>query len=62
MTAREFARVGAHVVLVVRNVGKACQATTNMGGDFEFRHLDVTDLKSVRAFAQTYLSALHPNG
>ncbi|ANZ40914.1 oxidoreductase [Lentzea guizhouensis] len=53
VTARELARAGAHVVLAVRNVDKAREATTDMRGDFEIRHLDVADLDSVRAFAQT---------
>ncbi len=54
VTARELARVGAHVVLGVRNVDKARRAVAGMRGDFEFRHLDVADLDSVRAFAQSY--------
>lgn len=54
VTARELGRVGAHVVLAVRNVDKARRAVTDMRGDFKFRHLDVADLDSVRAFAQTY--------
>lgn len=54
VTARELARVGAHVVLAVRNVDKARHATTDIRGDFEIRHLDVADLDSVRAVAQTY--------
>ncbi len=54
VTARELARAGAHVALAVRNVDKARRATADMRGDFEFRHLDVADLNSVRAFAQTY--------
>jgi NAD(P)-dependent dehydrogenase (short-subunit alcohol dehydrogenase family) len=54
VTARELARVGAHVVLAVRNVDKARRAVTDMRGDVELRHLDVADLDSVRAFAQSH--------
>lgn len=54
VTARELARVGAHVVLAVRNVGKARQAVAGMPGDFDVRRLDVADLDSVRAFATSY--------
>lgn len=49
VTARELALVGAPVVQAVRNIDKARQATTDMRGDFELRHLDVADLNSVRA-------------
>jgi NAD(P)-dependent dehydrogenase (short-subunit alcohol dehydrogenase family) len=54
VTARELARVGAHVVLAVRDVEKAHRAVAGMRGDFDFRRLDVADLDSVRAFAQSY--------
>ncbi|MBK3567988.1 SDR family NAD(P)-dependent oxidoreductase [Streptomyces sp. MBT62] len=49
VTARELARVGAHVVLAVRNVDKARQAVAGMRGDFDVRRLDVADLGSVHA-------------
>ena len=54
VTARELARVGARVVLAVRDVDKARRATAGMPGDLEFRRLDVADLDAVTAFAQSY--------
>ena len=51
MTARELARVGAHVVLAVRNTGKGEAAAERMTGDVEVRQLDLQDLSSVRRFA-----------
>ena len=53
VTARELARAGARVVLAVRDVDKARRAVAGLRGDFEFRRLDVADLDSVRAFAQS---------
>ncbi|MEU6140140.1 SDR family NAD(P)-dependent oxidoreductase [Streptomyces sp. NPDC047081] len=58
VTARELARVGAHMVLAVRNVDKARRAVADMRGDFDFRHLDVADLESVRAFARSWTGAI----
>jgi NAD(P)-dependent dehydrogenase (short-subunit alcohol dehydrogenase family) len=46
VTARELQRVGAHVVLAVRNVQKGLDA-----GFADVRHLDVSSLASVRRFA-----------
>ncbi|MDQ2589193.1 SDR family NAD(P)-dependent oxidoreductase [Saccharothrix yanglingensis] len=54
VTAGELAQAGAHVVLAVRDVGRARQAVAGLRGDFEIRQLDVADLESVRAFAQSY--------
>jgi len=51
ITARELARVGARVVLGVRDVAKGRRAVAGMPGDFDVRELDVADLSSVRAFA-----------
>lgn len=51
ITARELARVGARVVLGVRDTGKARGAVAGLPGTFEVRPLDVSDLASVRAFA-----------
>ena len=51
MTARELARVGAHVVLAVRNTEKGEAAAGRMTGDVEVRQLDLQDLASVRRFA-----------
>jgi NAD(P)-dependent dehydrogenase (short-subunit alcohol dehydrogenase family) len=51
ITARELARVGASVVLAVRNVDKGNDAAASMTGDVQVRALDLQDLASVRAFA-----------
>ena len=51
VTARELARVGAKVILAVRNTDKGNQAAATMAGDVEVRKLDLQDLSSVRAFA-----------
>ena len=51
VTARELARVGARVVLAVRDVAKGRQAAATMPGQTEVRELTLTDLASVRAFA-----------
>lgn len=50
-TARELARVGARVVLAVRNTEKGKAAADRMTGDVEVRELDLQDLSSVRRFA-----------
>src|SRR5246127_887325 len=51
ITARELARVGAHVVLAVRNTAKGDDAAARMPGSVEVRKLDLEDLASVREFA-----------
>jgi len=51
VTARELARVGAHVVLAVRNPEKGEAAAARMTGQVEVRQLDLQDLSSVRRFA-----------
>jgi NAD(P)-dependent dehydrogenase (short-subunit alcohol dehydrogenase family) len=51
VTARELARVGARVVLAVRNPAKGERAAASMAGHAEVRRLDVADLASVRNFA-----------
>lgn len=51
VTARELARVGAHVILAVRNTDKGHAAAAGMTGDVEVRPLDLQDLSSVRRFA-----------
>jgi NAD(P)-dependent dehydrogenase (short-subunit alcohol dehydrogenase family) len=53
VTARELARVGAKVVVAVRNLDKGNAAAAGMPGDVEVRKLDLQDLSSVRAFADT---------
>jgi NAD(P)-dependent dehydrogenase (short-subunit alcohol dehydrogenase family) len=51
VTARELARVGAKVILAVRNTGKGKAAARDMKGRVEVRSLDLQDLASVRRFA-----------
>ncbi|WNG91943.1 oxidoreductase [Mycobacterium sp. ITM-2016-00318] len=51
ITARELARVGARVILAVRNTDKGDAAAAGMTGDVEVRKLDLQDLASVRTFA-----------
>jgi NAD(P)-dependent dehydrogenase (short-subunit alcohol dehydrogenase family) len=53
VTARELARVGATVIMAVRNLDKGNAAAAGMTGDVEVRKLDLQDLSSVRAFADT---------
>lgn len=58
VTAREFGRVGARVVLGVRDTEKGRRAIAGMPGDFDVRRLDVADLGSVRNFAQSWTGDL----
>jgi NAD(P)-dependent dehydrogenase (short-subunit alcohol dehydrogenase family) len=51
ITARELARVGAHVVLAVRNTAKGDDAAAGIVGSVEVRKLDLQDLGSVQEFA-----------
>jgi NAD(P)-dependent dehydrogenase (short-subunit alcohol dehydrogenase family) len=51
VTARELARVGARVILAVRNTAKGDAAAAGMPGEVEVRKLDLSDLASVREFA-----------
>ncbi len=51
VTTRELARVGARVVMAVRDVAKGEQAARTAPGAVEVRRLDLADLSSVRAFA-----------
>ena len=53
VTARELARAGASVILACRNVDKGNAAIAGMTGDLAVRPLDLADLASVRAFADT---------
>lgn len=54
VTARELARVGAKVIVAVRNLDKgAAAAETMTGGTVEVRKLDLQSLASVREFADT---------
>ena len=49
--ARELARVGARVVLAVRDAEKGERAAASLDGTVEVRQLDLADLASVRKFA-----------
>lgn len=63
-TARELARVGAAVTLAVRDTARGeSVARTMPGADdrVEVRRLDLADLGSVRAFAESWSQA-HPDG
>jgi len=51
IAARELARVGAHVILACRTRSKGDAAAAEMTGAVEVRELDLSDLDSVRAFA-----------
>jgi len=51
VTARELARVGAYVVLAVRNIAKGDEAAAGISGSVEVRELDLQNLASVRGFA-----------
>ncbi|WP_422745107.1 oxidoreductase [Mycobacterium sp. WMMD1722] len=51
VTARELARVGAEVVLAVRNTDKGDRAAATMTGNVTVRRLDLQDLGSIRDFA-----------
>ena len=51
VTARELARVGAKVIVAVRNLDKGNAAAAGMTGDVEVRRLDLQNLASVREFA-----------
>lgn len=51
VTARELARVGAHVTLACRNTAKGDEAAATMRGSVEVRPLDLQDLASVKEFA-----------
>ncbi|MDV3129041.1 oxidoreductase [Mycobacterium sp. 21AC1] len=54
ITARELARVGAKVIVAVRNLDKGTAAAATMtGGTVEVRKLDLQSLDSVREFADT---------
>jgi NAD(P)-dependent dehydrogenase (short-subunit alcohol dehydrogenase family) len=54
IVAGELARVGARVVLAVRDAKRGDDAAATMPGDTEVRRLDLADLASVRAFAAAW--------
>lgn len=57
--ARVFAAKGAHVVLAVRDEIKGQAAAATISGSTEVRHLDLADLRSVRAFAENWTGDIH---
>jgi len=59
VAARELARAGARVVLAVRDPAKGEQAAATIPGEREVRRLDLSDLASVRAFADYWHEELH---
>src|SRR4051794_18533441 len=58
VTARELARVGAHVVLAVRDDERGRVAAATIVGSTEVRPLDLADLSSVRRFAAAWTGDL----
>lgn len=54
ITARELARAGAHVVLAVRDTDRGERAAASISGSTEVRRLDLADLASIRAFAESW--------
>jgi NAD(P)-dependent dehydrogenase (short-subunit alcohol dehydrogenase family) len=54
ITARELARVGARVVLAVRDPARGEQAAETIQGTTEVRALDLADLASIHAFAAAW--------
>jgi NAD(P)-dependent dehydrogenase (short-subunit alcohol dehydrogenase family) len=59
VTARELARAGARVIMACRNVAKGAAAAESVPGDVEVRALDLTDLKSIHAFADSVTDDVH---
>ncbi len=58
VAARRFAADGARVVLAVRNLDKGERAAATIPGHSEVRQLDLSDLASVRAFADAWSGEL----
>jgi NAD(P)-dependent dehydrogenase (short-subunit alcohol dehydrogenase family) len=57
-TTRALAGAGAHVVLAVRDTDKGAEAAAGVTGSTEVRELDLTDLASVRRFAEGWDQSL----
>lgn len=60
-TARALAEHGASVTLAVRDTAKGAHVAEGIAGDTEVAALDLSDLSSVRSFADAWSSA-HPEG
>ncbi|MFI9407702.1 oxidoreductase [Nocardia sp. NPDC052316] len=54
VVTRELARVGAHVVLAVRDVARGRKVAEQIAGDTEVRALDLADLASIRRFVDEW--------
>jgi NAD(P)-dependent dehydrogenase (short-subunit alcohol dehydrogenase family) len=54
ITARELARAGGRVVLAVRDPARGEKAAATITGEREVRSLDLSDLASVRSFADEW--------
>jgi NAD(P)-dependent dehydrogenase (short-subunit alcohol dehydrogenase family) len=54
VAARELGRAGARVVLAVRDQARGSAAAATIPGETEVRRLDLADLDSVRAFAESW--------
>ncbi|MCA2209980.1 oxidoreductase [Nocardia rosealba] len=52
-TARALSAKGARVILACRNTAKAEQVASELPGETQVRELDLADLNSVRAFAES---------
>src|SRR5438876_8551828 len=57
--ARELARAGARVVLAARDPARGEKAAASISGEREVRQLDLSDLASVRSFAEAWDGDLH---
>jgi NAD(P)-dependent dehydrogenase (short-subunit alcohol dehydrogenase family) len=58
VAARELGRVGARVVLAVRDPLRGEQAAATIDGETEVRRLDLADLASIRVFADEWDGAI----
>jgi NAD(P)-dependent dehydrogenase (short-subunit alcohol dehydrogenase family) len=58
VTSRELAKAGARVVMAVRDIGRGENAARSIVGKTEVRALDLADLASVRAFANSWQGPL----
>ena len=54
VTATEFARAGARVVLAVRDVTRGESVARRINGQIEVRQLDLADLASIRSFVAAW--------
>jgi NAD(P)-dependent dehydrogenase (short-subunit alcohol dehydrogenase family) len=57
-TAREFARVGARVVMAVRDPAKGERVAATIPGDVEVRRLELDNLESVQQFGRDWSGRL----